>query len=176
MFGGAGFRLPSLEDVAMFFVRLLADIIVVIHFAYIAFVVVGQLGIMVGYLAGWQWIRNPWFRLVHLAMIAIVVVEAMVQFECPLTTWERDLRIYAGQIPADHFKVDDWQVEEESFVAGLVRSMIMYDREVGPILVASYYIFGALVLIMVFVAPPRFRRYCTPSGEPPSAQPAARAT
>jgi Protein of Unknown function (DUF2784) len=155
----------------MFFVKLLADVIVVTHFAYIAFVVVGQLVIMVGWLLGWQWIRNPWFRLTHLAMISIVVVEAVYQFECPLTTWERDLRIYAGQIPENHRELEDWSVEDESFIAQCVRSMIMYDRSVGPILVASYYILGGLVLLMVFVAPPRFRRASapTPATSPPPA-------
>jgi hypothetical protein len=159
----------------MFFVKLLADVIVVAHFAYIAFVVVGQLAIMVGWLAGWQWIRNPWFRLTHLAMISIVVLEAFVGYECPLTTWENKLRVHAGQIPANHTEVPDWTVEDESFIAHCVRSMIMYDREVGPILVASYYIFGALVLLMVFVAPPRLRRKAVPAVEAPPPAPMAKA-
>ena len=51
---------------------LLADLVVIVHFAYVGFVVIGQLLILIGIVLRWQWIRNPWFRLIHLAMILIV--------------------------------------------------------------------------------------------------------
>src|SRR5262245_25833967 len=66
------------------------------------YVVFGQLVIMIGWPLRWQWIRNPGFRLRHLGMILIVVVEAVAGFECPLTAWERDLRAAAGQIRVDN--------------------------------------------------------------------------
>ena len=43
-----------------------------IHAAYVAFVVVGQLLIFAGWLARWQWIRNAWFRGIHVLTIFIV--------------------------------------------------------------------------------------------------------
>ncbi len=70
----------------------LADVIVVIHFLYVGYVFFGQLAILAGIALGWQWIRNPWFRWSHLIMIGIVAGEALVEFECPLTTWENHLR------------------------------------------------------------------------------------
>ena len=45
--------------------RLLADLIVAIHAAYVAFVVVGLLLILLGVACGWQWVRNWWFRIAH---------------------------------------------------------------------------------------------------------------
>src|SRR5436190_15427187 len=77
---------------------ILADAIVAVHLGYIAFVIFGQLAILIGWPLGWGWIRNPWFRMIHLAMILIVVGEAMVEYRCPLTTWEGALRREAGQI------------------------------------------------------------------------------
>jgi hypothetical protein len=71
---------------------LLADLLVTIHLAFVAFVVVAQLLILVGWLARWGWVRNFWFRAVHLLCIAFVAVEAVGGIQCPLTTWEHDLR------------------------------------------------------------------------------------
>ena len=34
-------------------------------------------------------VKNFWFRLIHFAMIALVVVQALFGIECPLTILER---------------------------------------------------------------------------------------
>lgn len=78
-----------------------ADVLVVIHLAYVGFVVVGLVAIFAGMLLRWQWIRNPWFRWTHLAMILIVAGEAIVDFECPLTTWEKALRYRSWAMKID---------------------------------------------------------------------------
>src|SRR5439155_18021864 len=67
--------------------RLLADGVVVIHFAYLAFIPVG------GFLA-WRW---PRVRPFHLAACAVAAVSITVGFDCPLTAWERWLRRRGGQ-------------------------------------------------------------------------------
>jgi len=41
---------------------------------------------------GWRWVRNPWFRYLHLAAIAFVAAEALLGAACPLTVWEDVLR------------------------------------------------------------------------------------
>src|SRR4051812_17854383 len=79
-----------------FFYRLAADAMVVIHMAYVLFVIVGFLLSVVGMFLKWGWIRNIWFRGIHAAMIAIVVGEAWLGITCPLTTWEQQLRAAAG--------------------------------------------------------------------------------
>ncbi len=76
----------------------LADLIVVFHCAYIAYVVLGQLAIVVGWAFRRQWVRNFWFRTTHLAAIAFVAFEEGIGMVCPLTTWENQLRELAGQV------------------------------------------------------------------------------
>jgi Protein of Unknown function (DUF2784) len=69
------------------FYRLLADLIVVVHLAYLVFIPVG------GFLA-WRW---PRLVPIHLAAVAIALVSITIGFECPLTTWEQSLRRLGGQ-------------------------------------------------------------------------------
>ena len=75
----------------------LADAMVILHVAYVAYVLVGQLLVIAGAAFQRQWARNPWFRWTHLLAIAIVAVEVSMDWECPLSIWERDLRDLAGQ-------------------------------------------------------------------------------
>ncbi|HEV3164197.1 MAG TPA: DUF2784 domain-containing protein [Isosphaeraceae bacterium] len=81
----------------MLFYRLLADLIVVIHFSYVAFVVFGMLAILLGLALRWRWVRNFWFRVAHLVAIAVVAAQALAGVICPLTTLENHLRRQAGQ-------------------------------------------------------------------------------
>ena len=75
----------------------LADLVVAIHVAYIAYVIVGQLLIILAAPMKWQWARNPWFRFSHLTAIGVVAYEAIRNLRCPLTVWEEQLRALAGQ-------------------------------------------------------------------------------
>jgi len=74
-----------------------ADLMVAIHLAYVAYVVLGQFAIVVAAPLKWQWARNPWFRFTHLTAIGIVAYEAVNKLRCPLTVWEEQLRERAGQ-------------------------------------------------------------------------------
>ncbi|HEV3144322.1 MAG TPA: DUF2784 domain-containing protein [Gemmataceae bacterium] len=75
----------------------LADAVVVAHIAYVGYVVLGQLAIWLGWIFHRQWARNFWFRATHLLAIAIVALEAVMGWTCPLTRWENQLRELAGQ-------------------------------------------------------------------------------
>lgn len=81
----------------MLWARLLADMIVVLHATYVSFVVFGLAAILLGIAFRWSWIRNIWFRSIHLLMICIVVGESLMGVPCPLTVWEAQLRKMAGQ-------------------------------------------------------------------------------
>jgi len=76
---------------------LLADAVVCAHVAYVAFVLVGQVAIVLAAAFRWEWGRNRWFRLAHLLAIAIVAFEAIMGWQCPLTIWEHQLRELGGQ-------------------------------------------------------------------------------
>ena len=64
---------------------------------FVAFVAVGYLLIWVGYFCGWPFVRDLRLRLAHLLATAFVLAESLAGFICPLTTWEQQLRIHAGQ-------------------------------------------------------------------------------
>jgi hypothetical protein len=123
---------------------LIADLIVSIHFVYVIIIVGGLFVIVLGGVLRWRFIRNFWFRAIHLAMILIVVFETIFGIPCPLTDWEYELRIAAGQNAAG-----------ESFIARLIQQIIFYDF---PLIVFTivYYLFGAAVLMSWWLIPPLF--------------------
>jgi hypothetical protein len=123
-----------------------ADLIVAAHVAYVSFVVVGQLAIVAGAFLKWSWVRNFWFRLIHLLAIVIVGVEALLRIDCPLTVWEYDLRVLAGQ-----------EVSGESFVGRCLHQLIFYNCGEGVLNVA-HVAFALLVLVTFLLVPPRWRR------------------
>jgi lysylphosphatidylglycerol synthetase-like protein (DUF2156 family) len=125
----------------------LADSLVAAHAAYVAYVVVGLLLIWIGLARGWRWIRNAWFRLTHLAAIGIVALEAMFGIECPLTSWERQLREAAGQ-----------PVSDATFIGRLFHNLLFYE-DVPPWVFTILHIGCALLVIATFVlAPPRWSK------------------
>jgi hypothetical protein len=151
----------------------LADCLVVAHLGYMSYVLFGQLAILIGWPLRWSWVRNPWFRLSHLAMILVVAVEAVIRFECPLTTWELDLRVQAGQLRPDFRELmeqdnPDWGVEDTSFIARMARGILFHDFSWGPILKVGYYIFAVVVVATLLLVPPRFRRTAASVPQPPT--------
>ena len=92
---------------------LLADVILIVHFLFVAFVVGGLALIWIGASSGWAWVRNFWFRVAHLGAILFVAGEAIVGIWCPLTVWEDALRGGA--------------LSEKSFVARWIHRILFYD-------------------------------------------------
>ena len=143
------------------FYRILADIVVVVHAAYVLFVILGLLAILIGWLRRWQWVRNPWFRLVHLAMISIVVVQALLGIMCPLTIWEQDLRKLAGQ-----------ETYQGAFVANFVHDVLFFDDVPAWVFTLCYSVFGLIVLATFVLAPPRLGRRVSETSAPANGGPA----
>ena len=73
-----------------------ADIILVLHALFIAFVILSFILIVIGIVRRWQWTRNFWFRAANLLAIGLVAVNAWVGKICPLTIWENEMRETAG--------------------------------------------------------------------------------
>ena len=71
--------------------RLTADVLVVLHLAYILFVVIGGL-----FALRWRWIA-----LIHLPAAAWGILIEIMGWICPLTPWEVKLRIAAGEVGYD---------------------------------------------------------------------------
>ena len=71
---------------------MLADLVLLVHAAFVLFVVGGLAATWIGVAMGWRFARNAWFRGVHLAAIVFVAVESLLGYACPLTVWEGSLR------------------------------------------------------------------------------------
>jgi hypothetical protein len=126
--------------------KLAADFIVILHAAYVSFVLFGQLAILAGILCRWEWIRNRTFRWLHLAAISIVVFESLLGIVCPLTTLESWLREQAGQA-----------AYAGDFVGHWVHELLFYNLP-SWVFTLIYAAFGLTVLAAFFIAPPRRRR------------------
>ncbi|WP_439623681.1 DUF2784 domain-containing protein [Gemmata sp.] len=132
---------------------LCADLVVGIHLAYVAYVIFGQLLIIAGAALKWQWVRNPWFRYTHLLAIAIVAVEAIKGWPCPLTVWEGQLRELAGQTFNG----------SESFMGKLLHDLLFFDNVPQLALDVGYVATMVLVLQGLIMYPPRWFRTGTRS-------------
>jgi hypothetical protein len=126
--------------------RLAADLILILHAAFILFVIFALLLTIAGWVRGWRWVRNRWFRGIHLLFIGYVILEAWIAIPCFLTDWENALRIRGGQNP----------YEPAGFIAHWLRKVIFYQAKPW-IFTTCYTVFGLLVLAMLVLAPPRWR-------------------
>jgi len=64
---------------------LIADTLLVIHFAFVLFVVCGFMLILIGLTSRWSWVHNRSFRIADLAAVGFVVLQAWFGQLCPLT-------------------------------------------------------------------------------------------
>ena len=124
--------------------RLAADLVLILHTGFIAFVLFGLLLTWVGYFAGWQWVRSFGFRAAHLAAIAYVVIQTYFGIVCPLTSLENYLRHRAGQTAYD----------EHGFIQHWLHNLIFFAAP-GWVFTLCYTLFGLLVVGTFLVAPPR---------------------
>ena len=121
--------------------QLIADALLVVHFLVAAFIAGGLVAVWIGAALGWGWIRNRWFRYLHLGAIAFVAAEALLGIACPLTVWEDLLRGGA---------------RAESFVGRWVRELLYY-RAPEWIFTVVYVTWAAATLVTLRLVPPRRR-------------------
>ncbi len=118
----------------------LADLILVVHFCFVLFVICGLFLIWLGAAQGWRWVRNFWFRIAHLAAILFVVGESVAGMVCPLTVWEDALR---------------GRGHESSFIQRWVGRLLYYDFPEW-VFIAAYLLFAlAVVITFIRVRPER---------------------
>ena len=71
---------------------MIADIVLVFHFAIVIFITFGFFLIPIGYKSNWLWVKNLKLRICHCAMMVFVTLEAFLGITCPLTSLENSLR------------------------------------------------------------------------------------
>jgi Protein of Unknown function (DUF2784) len=126
--------------------QLLADVVLTLHFAVVAFVVGGVVFVILGNLAGWRWVNAFGFRLAHLAAIGFVVAEAWLGATCPLTRLEMWLRAQARGTTYSSSFVEHW-----------VQQLLYYEAPAW-VFALAYTLFGLLVVALWFRFPPVARR------------------
>ncbi|MGO8916982.1 MAG: DUF2784 domain-containing protein [Stellaceae bacterium] len=81
--------------------RLLAETVLAVHVAIILFNVFGLVAIPLGGWRGWGFVRVFWWRALHVAILALVALQALLQQVCFLTLWQGALLREAGQAASD---------------------------------------------------------------------------
>jgi hypothetical protein len=122
--------------------QFLADVVLVVHFAVVVFVVGGLVAVVAGNRLGWRWVNDWWFRLAHLGAIAFVAVQAWLGALCPLTALESWLRVQAGM-----------SGYTKSFIEHWLQRLIFYEAPVW-VFALAYTVFALLVVAAWYYFPP----------------------
>ena len=115
-----------------------ADSVLLLHVAFVTFVMFGLLFILAGNVVGWSWVRNRRFRIAHLVAIGIVVLQSWFGAICPLTTIEMALRDRAGDA-----------TYSGTFVAHWLEAVLYYQAPAW-VFALCYTVFGAVVVASWF--------------------------
>lgn len=126
--------------------QMLADGVLVVHFALVVFIVGGLVLIVAGNLRRWRWVNSAWLRIAHLAAIAAVMAETWLGFVCPLTTLEAWLRERAHAT-----------TYTGSFIAHWLQRILFWEAPEW-VFILAYTLFGLAVVATWWIFPPRFAR------------------
>lgn len=124
---------------------LLADAVLALHVAVVAFVVGGLLLVIGGNLLHWRWVNALWFRLVHLGAILFVIAETWLGMVCPLTTLETWLRARAGAVGYGGGFIEYWL------------QRVLYYEAPWWVFAVGYSLFGLLAVATWLYFPPHAR-------------------
>jgi len=131
--------------------QMFADVILLLHFAIVVFVIGGLVLIIAGNRCSWHWVNRLWFRLTHLGAIGIVAAESWFGITCPLTALEIWLRSKAGGT-----------VYSVTFIEHWLHRLLYYSAPSWAF-VLGYSLFGLLVLVTWWYFPPRSKTRCDAS-------------
>jgi hypothetical protein len=136
---------------------LLADTVLALHVAVVAFVVGGLLLVIGGNLLHWRWVNALWFRLAHLGAILFVIAETWLGMVCPLTTLETWLRARAGGAGYGGGFIEYWL------------QRLLYYEAPWWVFAIGYSLFGLLAVATWLYFPPQARtRDDVPASSDPS--------
>ena len=71
---------------------ILSEIVLLLHFSIFLFMILSFILIPYGYFQKWEWVKNIYFRSIHLILMGIILIETILGFMCPLTILENFLR------------------------------------------------------------------------------------
>jgi hypothetical protein len=117
----------------------LAELILALHAAVIAFNVFGLIAIPIGAWREWSFVRAPTWRWLHLASLGVVAAQAMAGRACFLTIWQSEL---SGDTRAD------------PLIMRLVNGLVFWPLPIW-LFSAAYVALFAYVLALLWLVPPR---------------------
>jgi hypothetical protein len=128
-------------------VKLLADLIVVVHFAWILFMLIGFVLTLLGF--WWKRFFDKWlFRTLHLLGIVYVGLLAVLREYCPLTVLENALRE----------KYDPYLTYPGSFIVHYLQRLVYPDIQPLMILIPTMIIAIFTILVFIFRPPRKIKR------------------
>ena len=119
----------------------LGQLVLALHLAVIAFNVAGLVLIPLGGALGWRWVRIRWWRLLHVASLGVVALQAVAGRACFLTDWQ-DALTGAG--------------ERDPMIMRWVNGLIYWPLPIWAF-AAGYVAVFASVVALWRVVPPRRR-------------------
>lgn len=134
---------PTMSPAPNPLLRLFADGVLVLHVGVVLFVVGGLVLIVAGNLLRWGWVNAWWFRILHLATIGVVVAEAWLGIDCPLTVLEDWLRVRAGGTAYGTGFIEHWM------------QRLLYHDAPPWVFITGYSAFALLVAGAWWLFPPR---------------------
>ena len=69
----------------------LAAAVLALHLAIILFNLFGLVAVPIGALSGWRFVHIRWWRVLHVASLAVVALQATLGRACILTLWQARL-------------------------------------------------------------------------------------
>ena len=122
---------------------MLADLILLVHFALAAFIVLGLPLAWMGAWLEWNWVRGRALRYAHAIAVLVIAAEALAGSVCPLTRWEDALRARA---------------DDRSFIGRWMTRLLYYDFPEWTFTLAYVLYAAATLATLRLVAPRRLSR------------------
>ena len=116
-----------------------------IHFSFVAFVVLGFVLIWAGFLLRRSFVRNFYFRLAHILAMGVVLLESLGGVVCPLTAWEDRLRLLSGE----------GQSYTGSFIQHWLHRIMFFEFSESTFTMI-YVLFFFLIVVTFWFVPPRW--------------------
>ncbi len=121
---------------------LIADFILIVHLAFVGFVVLGLVVIWAGFFLKWEFVRNKIFRMLHLGSMAFVAGEAVLGLTCPLTDLENHFR----SIGNERYSA------RTSLIQDIVHRILFYEFDQWVFTVV-YLVFLIMILLTLWFVP-----------------------
>ncbi len=134
--------MPVSTSIALF----LANVVLAVHIAIIAFNVLGLVLIPWGAWRRWKWVHRPMWRLAHLFALSIVALQALFGRACFLTLWQDHWLAQAGL-----------QTGHQPLIQGWINRLLFWPLPIAFFAVLYVLVWG-YVLWLWYKVPPHWRR------------------